>query len=611
MQQHGEVEDPEQFTRWSAHLIGSLANDTQPHVLQHRQHVGEVDRFGAVEQLEAYPAIVLLFLSAVEQHAEWLGFAQIVQRHDVGHGRAWQHIFLVCAGEGGAETATQFVAARFAIVGEQHGVESVIPAAGRFNQVVLYFVHIHIHVVVVNPHYVVSPCQHALGEVDVELHLFAAAEILLQDLLGLDPQRGVVALLGDINHAGEEAAIDIAAHEQAQHVPLLHLQHTQTGSQQLLFAGLDQLVTGIGFQHVQQRLVGVGSLLMAGGGHDALETVADERDLGRTGVVDGGGIQTDEAIFPHYLAMLIEALDADVIHIGRAMNTGFAVGFGEDQQILTEGGVTGAGRHIAKTLPLILDGVLHQTEAGVRLRQDLVIPLHRLDVVAAIAHQGEVMGRHPFEKRDAGVDLLLTHRMVALGQLVDDFIELGQHRLPVAHCQRNFASHGFELGCQRFHLRFTGKVIDFDEEGGFDRCLPVGIVEIQNGADLAFFAADQVQRLMQHHVGGDIETLERHPDGVHQEGGILQDHLDDSVGGLPAMASQLGVVDPDIGFGATTLIEGIPEAKRRAVEIAVVAIMHVGARHVAVKLGHEAFDQRGTLLGQFLMDQAENVFEQN
>lgn len=59
---------------------------------------------------------------------------------------------------------------------------------------------------------------------------------------------------------------------------------------------------------------------MTGSGHDVLETVTDERDLGRAGVVDGGGIQTDEAILSHHLAVLVKALDADVVHIRRAMH---------------------------------------------------------------------------------------------------------------------------------------------------------------------------------------------------------------------------------------------------------------------------------------------------
>ena len=456
-----------------------------------------------------------------------------------------------------------------------------------------------------------GPRQHAFGEVDVELHLFIAAKILLQNLLGLDPQRRVVALLGDIDHAGEETAVHVAAHEQPQHVPLLHLQYAKTGSQQFLFAGLDQLIARVGFQYVQQRLVGVGALLVTGGGHDAFETMADERDLGRAGVVDGRGVETYEAIFPDHLAMLVKALDADVIHISRTVHPGLAVGFGEDQQVRTQGGVTGAGRHVAKALTHLLDGVLHQPKAGARLRQDLVIPLHRLDVVTTIPHQGKVVGSHPFEESNAGGHLLLADRVLALGQFVDDLIELGQHRLPVADCQRHFTGHRVELGSQRGHLLLAGEVIDLDKECRFNRGLPVGVVELQNGVNLAIRTTNEVQRLVQHHVGGDIESLERHPDGVHQEGGVLQDHLDDGMGRLPAVTGQLGIVDPDVGIGTAALIEGIPQAQGRAVEIAVIAIVQIGARHVAVELGNEALDQRGTVFGQLLMDQAENVFEQN
>ncbi len=273
--------------------------------------------------------------------------------------------------------------------------------------------------------------------------------------------------------------------------------------------------------------------------------------------------------------------------------------------------MAGAGRHIAKALPLILDGVLHQAQAGFRQRQYLVIALHRLDVIAAISHQGEVVGSDPLEESHTGVDLLLADRVLALGQLVDDLVQATQHGLPVPHRQCHFPGNRVELGSQRIHLLITGQVIDLDEEGGFDRSLSGRIVEIQNGADLAFVAANKVQRLVQHHVRRDVQTLECHPDGVHQEGRILQYDLDYGVGRLPTVAGQLGVVDPDVGLCAGTLVERIPQAERGAVEIAVIAIVQIGAGHVAIELGNEAFDQGGTLLGQLLMDQAENVFEQN
>ena len=154
-------------------------------------------------------------------------------------------------------------------------------------------------------------------------------------------------------------------------------------------------------------------------------------------------------------------------------------------------------------------------------------------------------------------------------------------------------------------------MIDLDEEGGLDRGLGGRVVQIQDGAYLAIAAANEVQRLVQHHVGRDAPALEGHADGVHQEGRVLQDDLDDGMGRLPSVAGQLGVVDPDIGLCAGALVERIPQAERRPVEIAVIAIVQVGARHVAVELGDEAFDQGGAVLGQFLMDQAENVFEQN
>lgn len=85
----------------------------------------------------------------------------------------------------------------------------------------------------------------------------------------------------------------------------------------------------------------------------------------------------------------------------------------------------------------------------------------------------------------------------------------------------------------------------------------------------------------------------------------------DGMGRLPSVAGQLGVVDPDIGLDAGTVVEGIPQTEGGAIEIAVIAVMQISAGHVAVELGNETFDQGGTVFRQFLVDQTENVFEQN
>lgn len=65
------------------------------------------------------------------------------------------------------------------------------------------------------------------------------------------------------------------------------------------------------------------------------------------------------------------------------------------------------------------------------------------------------------------------------------------------------------------------------------------------------------------------------------------------------MAGQLGVVDPDIGLDAGTVVEGIPQTEGGAIEIAVIAVMQISAGHVAVELGNETFDQEALFFGNF------------
>lgn len=90
-----------------------------------------------------------------------------------------------------------------------------------------------------------------------------------------------------------------------------------------------------------------------------------------------------------------------------------------------------------------------------------------------------------------GVHLCLADRVLASRQFVDDLVEFGQHGLPVSHRQCHlFAGNRVELGGQCLHLCFAGEMVDLDEKGRFNRCLPIGVVQIQDGADLALAAAD-------------------------------------------------------------------------------------------------------------------------
>src|SRR6266478_5667343 len=79
-------------------------------------------------------------------------------------------------------------------------------------------------------------------------------ECLFEDFPETLPQRGVVAVAGDIDEAGHKALERIAANKQRDPLSLLQVEDADDRVEQLVFIGLEQLVARKGVEDVQQRL---------------------------------------------------------------------------------------------------------------------------------------------------------------------------------------------------------------------------------------------------------------------------------------------------------------------------------------------------------------------
>lgn len=72
--------------------------------------------------------------------------------------------------------------------------------------------------------------------------------------------------------------------------------------------------------------VGVVSRWKSGAGKDAVELVAEHRDVTRVRVVGSGGVEAEEAPFTHDVPIGFEAFDANVVQVGGPMHRGTRIG---------------------------------------------------------------------------------------------------------------------------------------------------------------------------------------------------------------------------------------------------------------------------------------------
>jgi hypothetical protein len=129
-----------------------------------------------------------------------------------------------------------------------------------------------------------------------------------------------VAVTRQEHQARHEPAVRLDRDEQADATTLLELQDAGRDLEQPVGVDLEQVVAWVVLEDGKQVLLVVAPGPETGAAHDGGDLAAHDRNVDRARHVRRRGVQAEEAVLADDVAVLVEALDSDVVEIRRAMN---------------------------------------------------------------------------------------------------------------------------------------------------------------------------------------------------------------------------------------------------------------------------------------------------
>ncbi len=361
----------------------------------------------------------------------------------------------------------------------------------------------------------VQPC--VVGERDLHLGLeVLGAAVSEQQAFDAQPHFGGVAVARHEHHAGPETAGRVVPHDHARGPPLVEVDRAAHEADELRHARLEELVAGPSLEHREHRLAVMARRVEPEGGHDLVDLVTDDRDLGGGGEVRGGRPKTQEPVLAHHAASGIALEHRDLVEMPRAVHGRASAGFGDVQSVACPCG----GRRVHA-------GV----RAGRRAPQDAE-PAARhaaqtaaLQPQALVALEDEMRAVHPVQQGDVlGTACVAPPRR--RGALCAERKRRGAHafahRPPIIDCGRHIGETGAQqLEHARTHVRIEERV-DLVQLPGF-----LAGARRRAGADRALEPAVAVALDLHHRVDervhADAGTGEREADGIDEERPIVGD----------------------------------------------------------------------------------------
>jgi hypothetical protein len=392
---------------------------------------------------------------------------------------------------------------------------------------------------------VVQPHEHRLGHarrvVDV-----ARSGRPPQDPLDATPVVGVEAVARHEHEAGDEALERVVADEQAQALAGAEVKDAHRDPEQVVLGDLEQLVTRIALEDLEQRLFVVALGREGGAPQHGLHLAPQDRYVPRAGLVGGMRVETQEAAFADHPAVAVEALDADVVEVRGPVHGRARVRFGEVEQVRLQHARAHRRRQLVEAARALL-GMAQDAEPRSRDRHEAQLGGRAGQLVVAEAEEGEVVVLKPGEEGARLGDVGGVERRRLGAQLGHQVEGPRTHLGPVGHRRADLVDHSHQVRLQLVQLRGLGVARDL---GVHDR---LGHGPLRGGAvgqhleQAAVGVPARLDDRVDDQVDAEAASVQLHPDRIDQERHVVGHDLHGGMPRLPPVDLVLGVVDADLG----------------------------------------------------------------
>ena len=207
--------------------------------------------------------------------------------------------------------------------------------------------------------------------------------------------------------------------------------------------------------------------------HHVFVALAHQRDVPRAAVVGAGGVQAEEALFAHRLALGVERQHADVIHVARAVHGGARVGLGQDQRVDRT-----RLRHVVRRAATSADAACprraprSRPRPRVRMRDAACLPCPASRrFVFAIAQEGEVVVGGPAQEfLRLGAARIVTPACCARPALRRRRASRRASASQSAHAGAHVGEHACARACSIFAIASARLAVDLEVDAAIRAC---------------------------------------------------------------------------------------------------------------------------------------------
>ena len=448
-------------------VIGALIDDAKAHVFQHRHPLGQRNRPALAEDFQpraGQPGAAL----AVEVDAERPLRREQLDHAHIADGDRRRIDLAIIDREGAAVARRQRVRLARVVGGGERLVQAVDPAAhDRFDRAV--------------ERGVIGIRRFALGAADDEVHAHQRAfrkeriegthlaiERRCEIIADQRPDPAVVALARNVNEDRDKAVEAVAPRQHAHARTLAELKDGKRELIEQVFVDLEQFVARIGLQHIDQRLAGMARRLEAGTADDVVGLAPQIGNGAHRPRIGSRGEQPADAVFADQLAVPVETLDADIIHVDAAMHRRAQGRLGDDKEPRLLHERANFRRDDERLVPALQRPHIaraQQPKPGLEHRFEHV-GIAGEDVIAR-AEQREIVRRKPFQKLHRFGNFAGVERRRMGAQFGDDGAQPLQHRPPILHGDANLGENVFERAHDLGAPRRLRDAFDVDVDEAF------------------------------------------------------------------------------------------------------------------------------------------------